>query len=238
MYQKFFTAGSTKSLCCGVMKNIIKMIENFKIKRFCETIYGYNPHSAIIGGWVRWWLKDSRLGEKRERRVINPAIGMTYRKKRVFADLLFAEQARRDSYFFKVLGVAEVENNSSRFLEKLRALSLYEQLHKEREDRKFPDLKFNLLCCKTTRKRVDQKVMDEADLIEKLVKESEMCSRNSDLRWILYFLKYTRVETDYSFRVQDYVQGYQQFWYSSSFFGSEFYIHKDGKLLAHSQYEY
>ena len=224
--------------CREIMKDVIRMVENFKIKRFCETIYGYNPHSAIIGEWIRWWLRDSRLRERKMRRIINPAIAITYRKKRVIADLLFAEQARRDSDFFKVLGVAEVENNSSEFLKKLRHLSFYEQIDTEREDRKFPDLKFSLLCCKTTRKRVDEEVMTEADLIEKLVKDSKMYSRNSELYWILYLLKYTRVEADYSFRVRDYVQGYPQFWYSSSFCGGEFYIHKDGKLLVHSAIEY
>ena len=142
------------------MKDIVKMVEKFNIKRLCETVYGYNPHSVIIGEWAKWWLKDSRLGEKKMRRIINPAIGVTYSKKKAFADLLFAEQARKNSEFFKILGVAEIENNPSKFLKKLQHLSFYEQKDKEREDRKFPDLAFSVLCCKT------RKGMNEEDITE------------------------------------------------------------------------
>lgn len=219
------------------MKDIIQMVEKFNVKRLRETIYGYRPHNAIIGEWVRWWLRDSRLGEKRKRRIIDPAVGITYRKKRAHADLLFAEQARKDSEFFKILGVAEIENNSSKFLKKLRNLSFYEQTNKDREDRKFPDLKFSVLCCRI-RKPVNRENVKDVDLVEKLVKESKMYSRKSEIYWILYLLEYTRADEDYSFRVRDYAKGYPRFWYNSSFFGSEFYIHKDGKLLESSPFDH
>jgi len=216
------------------MKDIIKMVKKFNIKRICETVYGYKPHSAIIGEWIRWWLKDSWLDKERMRRIINPAIGVTYRKKRVFADLMFAEQARRNSKFFKILGVAEVENNRSKFPEKLRSLSFYEQIHKETEDRKFPDLKFGILCCRI-KEREDS---TETDLIKNLVKECRMYSRNSEVYWVLYLLKYGKAEADYSFRVRNYVKGYPRFWYGSSFFGSTLYIHRGGNLIAHLECKY
>jgi len=221
------------------MKDIIEMVESFKIKRLCETIYGYKPHDAIIGEWIRWWLSDSRLGEAKRRRIINPAIAMTQKKKRV-ADLLFAEQARTDSDFFKILGVAEIENNSSEFFQKLRVLSLYEQANRERRNRKFPDLKFSVLCCRIWMILDDQEDMRprKANLIEDLATKSKMYSKDSDLYWILYLLKYAEVEIDHSFRVKDYVEGYRRFWYSRSFLGSEFYIHKNGELQKHSIYNY
>ena len=216
------------------------MVENFKIKRLCETIYGYKPHSAIIGEWVKWWLRDSRFGEIKKRRIINPAIAITHRKKRKFADLLFTEQARIGAEFHKILGVAEIENNSSKFLERLRVLSLYEQTNREREVRKFPDLKFCVLCCRTRMILDDQEVMRarKTKLIEELLRKSKIYSRDSEMHWVLYLLKYGEVEVDHSFRVKDYAAGYPRFWYSYSFLGSEFYIHKDGELLTHSTFDY
>jgi len=210
------------------MKDVIDMIENFKIKRFCNTVFGWNPHDAIIGEWIRWWLVDSKLGERRKRRVINSAIAIRFGGKTVISDLLFAEQARINSDLYKILGVAEVENSQKGFLRKLKNLSLYEESGKKEEERKFPDLKFALLCIKVSVSK--DSTFRNIDLIKELNSKMQEFSKNSGMYWILYMLKFTWIEEDSPFRVRNYVRGYDEFWYSYSFYGSDFYVYYGGEI--------
>jgi hypothetical protein len=51
------------------IEEIGKAMGNFKIERLCDTILGYNPHDALIGEWLRWWLSDSVLEAARAMRL-------------------------------------------------------------------------------------------------------------------------------------------------------------------------
>jgi hypothetical protein len=75
------------------IEEIGKTIGKFKIERICDTVMGYNPHDALIGEWVRWWVSDSVVDARKRRRIINPAIEISKNdEKKAYADLLFVEE--------------------------------------------------------------------------------------------------------------------------------------------------
>lgn len=221
------------------IQNIDKMIESFKIERLCDTIFGFNPHDAIIGEWIRWWLNDSFVGRKKKRRIINPAIGMAkYGKKMTFADILFAEETRAGFGYFKIVGVAEIENSESWFLRKLKNLSYYEQVGVRKNERKFPDLQFALLCTKVDAEYQDgNAVLSNVHLISNLKRRMRQYSRKSQMCWILYLLRFMKHEDDWAmFVVRNYVPETEMFWYNYAFCGSEFSIYYKGKQIKHKSF--
>lgn len=215
------------------------MIENFRIEKLCDTVFGFNPHDAIIGEWIKWWLIDSFVGRKKKRRVINPAIGVRkYGKKMTFADILFAEETRAGFGYFKILGVAEVENSDYLFLRKLKNLSYYEEIDKKKDKRKFPDLQFALLCIKADATyQKGNVVLDDVSLINSLKRRMREYSRKSSMCWVLYLLRYMKHKDDWAmFVVRNYVQGKEMFWYDYAFCGSEFFIYYEGQQIKHGSF--
>jgi hypothetical protein len=220
------------------MRNISKMVESFKIRKFSNSVFGFNPHDATIGEWIKWWLTDSKRGEERKRRVINPAMLASFRRKRVFADILFAEETIAGAENYRILGVAEIENNKDKLMKKLENLLVYEEAATETREKKFPDLKFALLCAKMDYDYHENEEFSakERHLLNRLIEKMQEISKKSRLYWILYLLVSCRVEEDATFRVKDYVKGYERFWYESSFLGSECFIYFEGKLRRHTKH--
>lgn len=221
------------------IQSIDKMIGNFKIKRLCNTIFGFKPHDAIIGEWIKWWLDDSSVGTKKKRRIINPAIGMEkYGKKLTFADILFAEETQTGFGYFKIVGVAEVENSERFFLRKLKNLSYYEQIGVRKDARKFPDLQFALLCVRASARYQDGNIiLSNDDLIKNLKRRMRQYSRKSRMCWVLYLLRFMKHEDDsYMFDVRNYVPDFERFWYNYTFCGSEYFIYYKGKLKRNREF--
>jgi len=219
------------------IQDITGMIENFKIERLCDTILGYNPHDTIIGEWIRWWLIDSAIEERKKRRIINPAICAESGKRRAFADILFVEELEAGSDYFEIIGVAEVENSESKFLEKLDNLSFYEQNEKKKHERKFPDLLFAILCIKVDADYQEGNVvLKNVELINSLKRKMQKHSMKSRMCWVLYLLRYMKHEDEYHLSVKNYVPGFLGFRYNYAFRGNEFFIYHKAKQIKHNSF--
>jgi hypothetical protein len=217
------------SIWVGKMKDIPKMISRFDWRNIERSIYG-RAHDVIIGEWAHWWLKYSRR-DKHKRRIINPAIKATYRKKNYIADILFCEKDNRGT-FYKVLGVAEIENNRKKYLYKVDALRAYEKGKGRKEDIKFPHLRFAILCTRFILKSDDYR-KEDLKLINKIENKMQRYSKNSKMTWIfynLYLKKFGDDKPDDDFYI-DYLEGYRRFWYTYSFKGKpDCVIFKNGHL--------
>lgn len=220
------------------IEEIGKTIGKFKIERLCDTVMGYNPHDAIIGEWVRWWVSDSVVDARKRRRIINPAIAISKdAKKKAYADLLFVDELEPDSDYFEVVGVAEVENGESKFFEKLENLSFYEQNGKSNEERKFPDLQFALLCSKAKAEYCKGVVVvKDIELFDTVKRKMQEYSEKSSICWVLYLLLYMKHEEKYNIIVKEYVRGYLGFYYNYAFSGSEFFTYYKGKQMTHESF--
>lgn len=210
---------------------ITKDIEKFDYKKVKKCYYG-KCHDALNGEWINWWLVKTK--NSHERRIINPAIQAVYNGKKCIADILFCERDDR-SKSYKVLGVAEVENNHHKYLDKLKSLNAYifaKGAKKKME--KFPDLKFVLL---STRLKTDKDGYATdlhfelyEDIKEKIIKYS----LKSEVYWIYYQMKlkpHPDDSPDEMFDV-DYLKNYDKFWYSHSFEDKpDYLIVRNGKII-------
>jgi len=161
-----------------------------------------------------------------------------YGKKRTFADLLFVEETRAGFGNFRIIGVAEVENREDWFSRKMKTLSYYEQLDQAKDERKFPDLQFALLCAKVWAEyQQGSVVLSNEDLIDGLKKKMRRYSRKSGICWILYLLRYMKHKDDTRmFGVRNYVPEHDKFWYGYAFCGSEIFIYLKGEQIKHNSF--
>ncbi len=201
-----------------IMQDITKMIERFNYKKLDHCFYG-KAHNSLIGEWVNWWLIDSRLGDKSKRSIIDPAFATSNSEKK-FADLMFAE-FDEDNQYFKILGIAEVENNPKKYIEKIDSLSAYESVKSSDGALRFPDLEFAILA---TRWELIGRLRDKDralwDSIENRILE---LSKKSNLIWIFYMLKLVKTKSDYLFNVPKY-EGFPKFNYYFPFVGTPNYV--------------
>ena len=194
--------------------SISKMLQQFEWKRLLRVCGG--AHHGKIGEWIRWWIDL-----KPRHMVINPAPMES--TKRVFADILFLEEVRGTN-LFEVVGVAEVEDDKEKWIDKLQSLKAYGQNQKQ-----FPDLKFALLCMS-----VYMNITIEKDIWE-LGKAVQNLSKNSRMDWILYMLKYAKIskeETPWAIKITDYAKGSDSFFYTHrNLVGVEWIIIRNGESL-------
>jgi len=218
-------------------------IRRFRYERL-QFVYG-GAHDAIIGEWIRWWNEDVLKGSKYfVHSVINPAIQARYRGKRYYADILFAEHVTNQDRgkdiegverdFFRIVGVAEIENNNclENLKRKVDSIYAYEKCRDRRRRIKFEDLEFGLLCTHY----YDQDFKERKDEINKVKEYIREKSENSKLQWVLYLLKkiLQDEEEDYFFRVSGYARDEtrRSFYYDKAFYGKpEWYIFEDGRRL-------
>jgi hypothetical protein len=95
-------------------------------------------HSALIGFWIDWWfsLHNNGLVNEPGREA------MTIGGKKRFADVYFAKMGHQKK--FKILGIAEIENNKNKWLEKLETLGMHAKAKLD-GNLKFPSLRFVIL---------------------------------------------------------------------------------------------
>lgn len=190
-------------------------IRKFSYGNLNQYVYG-RAHDAIIGEWVRWWISCSnRQGTTHA--VINPAIQASFRKKTYCADLLLAEhrvqidkQVDPDDGevrdFFRIVGVAEIENDNS--IEKLRhrvnSIEAYEKCRDKKYRRKFPDLNFAVLCTYYPA----QDISAGSKEIENTINYLKEKSKASKLLWIFYVLKKKEFDEkdEFFFKVNGYAR--------------------------------
>ena len=220
---------------------IRKEIEKFAYKRL-NHIYG-RAHDAIVGEWIKWWITECLKGRKGTiHSVINPAMRARFWGNTYFADILFAQHSEKIDVgkdidgekreFFRVIGVAEIENDNS--LEKLEhrvnSLYAYEKCKDKRHRNKFPDLEFGILCTHYSEKDFEERET-EIKRIKRCIKEKSV---NSKMQWVFYILKKTEIDDDYFFRVTGYARdpARKSFYYGKSFFGKPtYYLFQEGRQL-------
>lgn len=221
--------------------NIQTTIQKFKYEQLNNYIYG-GAHEALIGEWIRWWITDSIKGEKGiVHSVINPAMQARFWSKPYYADVLFAEHIEKNDKgkdidgverdFFRIVGVAEIENDNrlNTLKHKINSLYAYEKCKDKKHRLKFPDLKFDLLC--TYYFEEDDTKKDEIKKIKDYIKQK---SKNSKIKWVYYILKKAEIDDDYFFKVTGYARdpSRKSFYYSGSFLGKPiYYIFQRGKQL-------
>jgi len=217
-------------------------IKNFDYKRLNKSVYG-GAHDAIIGEWINWWVKYC-LNDKKGiiHSIINPAMQASFRGKPYFADILFVEHSEKidigkDSdgvtrQFYRVVGVAEIENDNS--LEKLKhkvnSLSAYENCRDKKRRIKFPDLEFGILCTYY----LDEDLKERRYEIRRIKEYMKQKSKFSNMQWVLYILKKQKLDDDYFFRVTGYARdpSSKSFYYGESFLGKpKYYIFWRGRQL-------
>ena len=175
-------------------------------------------HDALIGEWVNWWLGQKKV----DCRICNPARGSKIGSNRCTADLLFLERFYDESYF-EVKGVAEVENNEKKILEKIKSLSSYEK-HKKGERTAYPDLMFTVLCYTIN--------IPNDEIIEKIYNNVVHISKNSNLLWIVCEIgKSLEEEARHNIHIPNFVRGSDLFFYYRNFASINFYFIRNGKKI-------
>ena len=195
-------------------------------REFCGMIreYDWEPlskvhaeaHSATIGYWVDWWIKQY----PKEGRVIEPARKVKIEKIGRLADIEFVGF---DGKKWRSVGVGEIENNHSKLCDKLKTLHLYEKCGK------FRNLKFALLCTYavidekgnvSVKKAIRRKVLKN---IKRAVKYARELSRKSGLYWVIYILKIVSEETQID----------EDEPYPGTCGGGEWLIFRKGRIVEH-----
>jgi len=216
-------------------------IRKFNYRRL-NHIYG-KAHDAIIGEWMRWWTTDSLKGKKGiVHSAINPAIQARFWGKRYCADILLGEHhektdkgedidgKKRD--FFRIVGVAEIENDNSwqKLKHRINSLYAYEKSRDRKHRIKFPDLEFGILCTYYSDRDLEEKKHE----IRRVRNYMKLKSNDSNMQWVLYMLKKPELDDDFFFRVSGYAidKSRESFYYSTSFFGKPTYhIFQKGRQL-------
>jgi len=207
------------------MKRLLlaKRLKQFRWDRLWRV--GGEAHEGKIGEWIRWWVDG-----KPNYMVINPP--PKDRKTRRCADVLFLEESPITKAF-QALGIAEIENSEKKWIEKLITLKAYEE-----DKARYPDLRFALLCVswyEHLKEKMDPKLVEAAKKMAEL-------SKNSRIDWILYILKYAKLEREeapFRIRIPDYVQGYEFFYYTyRNLKGAEWLMFRKGKILDNKAYEW
>lgn len=217
-------------------------IKKFNYKRLNNYIYG-GAHDAIIGEWIKWWITDCLKNKKGiVNSVINPAIHARFLGKGYCADILFAEHSQKtdkgkdidgeEREFFRIIGVAEIENDNclKKLKHKVNSLYAYEKCKDKRHRTKFPDLEFGVLC--TYYFDIDLK--ERKHEIKKIKDYMKQKSKDSIMQWVLYILKKDEIDDDYFFRVIGYARdpSRKSFYYEETFFGKPiYYIFQRGRQL-------
>lgn len=219
----------------------------YRLRRFNQSrllrLYG-KSHDALIGEWIHWWNNDVLKGSKRiVHSTINPAMRASFRGKRYFADILFAEHIENQDVtidregtereFYRIMGVAEVENTNSteKLNHRINSLFAYEKCRDKRRNIKFEDLTFAVLCTFFDEYDFEnkQKILDLIDCVKNK-------SADSNLYWVLCVLQkgVLTEDDDYFFRVAGYAKDRlrKTFYYQHSFVGSPqwHFFHKGRKL--------
>lgn len=153
------------------------MIKDFKKLPYKRLPYMWGRcHEALIGFWIDWWF--SLNGKKL---INNPGRKIQDHNSRWrTADIFFCKHKLNEIY--NVVGIAEVENNRSKWLEKLETLKAYIDTKVEK-NKKFPSLDFVLLSViydekpkKITAKSYDA-VINKAKDISKKVNQKIVVAR-------------------------------------------------------------
>lgn len=182
--------------------DLTKEFQNFDWKKLSK-VRG-KAHEGIIGEWISWWIEI----DSQNHMVFNPA---PYAENRS-ADIVFLRNVK--GYYFP-FGVAEVENNPKKWMEKLNTLTVYEKQYSKLETLGF------LLLCVTTRSADEEK-------FRKLVQQAMNISKDSELNWILYRLTKIPWKKD----TCPIVRENEMVWFYESIVNGESFVIKSGKVKA------
>jgi hypothetical protein len=176
-------------------------------------------HDALIGEWINWWLNQDIDGM-----ICNPARGSKLGTRRCIAYLLFLEQFKGFDYY-EVKGVAEIENNEKKVMDKVKSLASYENYVK-RGSKVYPNLEFAILCYTLN--------LPNDELAEKIYNRILEVSEDSSLLWIACEVGNSLrsdKEADYSICMPNYAKGADYFSYCRNFSSVVFYGIKNGKQI-------
>jgi len=150
------------------------MIKDLKKLQYQRLPYMWGGcHEALNGFWMDWWfsLDGKRL-------INNPGRKIQDQKKRWrTADIFFCKHKYKKLY--GVAGIAEVENNPSKWFEKLKTLETYINA-KVGKNKKFPTLKFVLLSIV-----YDEKPKITKENYEKIIKKAKEISEKVNQKVII-----------------------------------------------------
>jgi hypothetical protein len=204
-------------LITDYQESILKSLRKYDFQRILRM--KGSCHDAIIGEWISWWLNQNINGM-----ICNPARGSKLGNRRCIADLLFLEQFQGFDYY-EVKGVAEIENNENKFIDKVKSLASYENYVK-RGSKVYPSLEFAILCHTLN--------LPNDELAEKIYGRILEVSEGSNLLWIICeigSLLRDNKEADYSIFMPNYVKGVDCFFYFRNFGSVIFYSIKNGKQI-------
>lgn len=176
-------------------------------------------HDALIGEWIKWWLSQNL-----HNMICNPARSSKSGSRTYIADLLFLEQFEGNDYY-DVKGVAEVENDEKKFMDKIESLRSYEKYFKL-GSRAYPNLSFAILCYTLN--------IPNDDLAQKVYDKILKASENSNLLWIACEIGNSlreNAEPDYSIFMPNYVKGAERFFYYRNFSSVILYGSKKGEQI-------
>jgi len=176
-------------------------------------------HDAIIGEWINWWLT-----QEGDTRICNPARHSRLGSRRYIADLLFLERFEGYDYY-EVKGVAEIENNESKFMDKIKSLASYENYVKK-GSAVYPNLEFAIFCYTLN--------LPNDELADRIYETLIDVSKNSKLLWIACEVGNSlreKGDVDDSIFMPNYVKGYDCFYYYRRFSSVFLYSIKSGKQV-------
>lgn len=148
-----------------------KEIQTYNWKKLMNIRGG--AHDAIIGSWINWWINV----DVKKHMVLNPP----HKVGGKLADILFLRGDKE--YLYHPVGVAEVENNPEKWMEKIETLKAYWKRYSNLKCITF------LLLCITTNPRYEEKFKE---LLEHIKELSEIVKAT----WILYRLDIGRRQND------------------------------------------
>lgn len=176
-------------------------------------------HDALISEWIDWWLDQNTSNM-----ICNPARSSRSGSRTYIADLLFLEQFEGNDYY-DVKGVAEVENNEEKFIDKIESLQSYEKYVKI-GSKAYPNLSFAILCYTLN--------LPNDDLPQKIYDKIREASEDSDMLWIACEIGNSlraSAEPDYSIFMPNYVKGTDRFFYNRNFSSVALYSVRKGEQI-------
>ena len=131
-------------------------------------------HDVIIGAWANWWID---IDPKRHM-VLNPAHKVDGR----LSDLMFFEGDK--DYIYHLVGVAEIENNPDKWIEKIETLRKYWKTYRSQKC-----ISFLLLCASTS--------PEYETRFDELKKHVRSVSETTEPAWVLYRLDVADYKKDF-----------------------------------------
>jgi len=181
--------------------NLQKELQRFDWKKLAKVRGA--AHDAIVGAWIDWWINI----DVNKHMVLNPP----HKVDGKMADIMFLR--RDEEYFYDPIGVAEVENNPEKWMEKIETLKDYWKIYSSQKRMLF------LLLCVTTNPQYEER-------FEELMEHIKAISKTMEITWVLYRLDVGGWKND----IHAIVREDEMVWFYNYIMKGKAYMIKNGKI--------